>query len=221
LVKFRQFVENWYLSYFSPDAAKKILPYEGPQKRLEVHGDNLANVVQYMKREHKRAFNNILKDIAKKIPGINKIRTKKSPDGRLLLQFNDRGFTDPFYVQQMSDGTIKMFAYLLLLADPTPPPFICIEEPENGLYHKLTEQLASEFREHALKEEGRNSQIFVTTHSPNFVDALTPEETWILEKGEDGFATIRRASDDPVVVAMVEEGNQLGDLWYSDYLDKR
>ena len=65
---------------------------------------------------------------------------------RLLLRFNDRGFEDPFYAQQMSDGTLKLFAYLLLMEDPNPPPFICIEEPENGLYHKLLEVLAAEFR---------------------------------------------------------------------------
>ena len=79
--------------------------------------------------------------------------------------------------------------------------------------------LAAEFRAHATG--GRNApQIFVTTHQPYFVDALTPEETWVLEKGNDGFATIRRASDDPIVNAMVEEGLPLGGLWYSDYLDK-
>ena len=67
----------------------------------------------------------------------------------MLLRFNDKGFQDPFYAQQVSDGTLKVFAYLLLLEDPSPPPFLCIEEPENGLYHKLLETLANEFREHA------------------------------------------------------------------------
>ena len=138
----------------------------------------------------------------------------------MLLRFNDRGFEDPFYSQQVSDGTLKVFAYLLMLEDPQPPPFICIEEPENGLYHKLLELLAEEFRRHAA---GRKNapQIFVTTHQPYFVDALMPEETWVLEKAVDGFATISRASDDAVVQAMVEEGLPLGGLWYSDYLDQR
>jgi predicted ATPase len=152
-------------------------------------------------------------------PSFQRFRTT-SPDGRLLLRFNDRGFEDPFCAQQMSDGTLKIFAYLLLLEDPHPPPFICIEEPENGLYHKLLEVLAEEFRTHATG--GRNApQIFVTTHQPYFVDSLTPEETWVLEKQNDGFATIRRASDDKIVKAMVEEGLPLGSLWYSDYLDMR
>ena len=134
-------MDGWYLSYFTPDAARG-LPLAGPQKHLNIHGDNLGNVVQFMEREHPKQFRAILDSIATKIPGVDRIETDKTPDGRLLLRFNDRGFQDPFYAQQMSDGTLKVFAYLLLLNDPTPPPFLCVEEPENGLYHKLLEVLA-------------------------------------------------------------------------------
>jgi len=219
IAKFRRFLESWYLSYFTPDAARS-LPMAGPQKHLNMHGDNLGNVVQFMEREHKERFQSILNRIASKIPGVEKIDTKKTDDGRLLLRFNDRGFQDPFFAQQMSDGTLKMFAYMLLLEDPDPAPFICIEEPENGLYHKLLETLAAEFRAHATGR--RNApQIFVTTHQPYFVDALKPDETWVLEKGSDGFSTIRRASTDATVQSMVEQGLPLGSLWYSDYLDAR
>jgi predicted ATPase len=108
---------------------------------------------------------------------------------------------------------LLLFAYLLLLSDPTPPPFMCIEEPENGLYHKLLETLAQQFR--AYVTEGKSkSQIFITTHQPYFVDALEPKEVWILEKGNDGFSTIRRASENSVIQGLVEEGLPLGGLWY-------
>ncbi len=217
--KFRDFLKGWYLSYFYPDAARS-LPTAGPQRHLNVHGDNIGNVVQFMEREHKDRFRSILDRIASKIPGIAKIDTKVTDDKRVLLRFNDGAFGDPFFAQQMSDGTLKMFAYLLLLEDPDPPPFICIEEPENGLYHKLLEALAQEFRAHAT---GRKNapQVFVTTHQPYFVDALSPEEVWILEKGLDGFSTIRRASELEIVKNLVAEGLPLGGLWYSDYLDAR
>jgi predicted ATPase len=219
IAKFRRFIEGWYLSYFTPDAARS-LPLAGPQKHLNIHGDNLGNVVQFMEREHPKRFRSILDRIASKIPGIQKISWDKTIDDRLVLRFGDKGFTDPFYAQQMSDGTLKVFAYLLLLEDPTPPPFLCIEEPENGLYHKLLETLAEEFRAHATGGKG-SSQVFITTHQPYFIDALDPDEVWVLEKGEDGFSTIRRASDDRIVKHMVEEGLPLGGLWYSDYLDAR
>lgn len=216
---FRRFIEGWYLSYFTPDAARS-LPLAGPQKHLNIHGDNLGNVVQFMEREHPKRFQTILNRIAEKIPGVNKINTEPTNDGRLLLQFNDQGFQDPFYSQQMSDGTLKMFAYLLLLEDPKPPPFLCIEEPENGLYHKLLESLVKEFREHATGRKG-GSQVFITTHQPYLVDALEPSEVWILKKGPDGFSIIRRASEDETVKNLVAEGLPLGGLWYSDYLDAR
>ena len=216
---FRRFIEGWYLSYFTPDAARS-LPLAGPQQHLNTHGDNLGNVVQFMEREHPQRFKAILKEIAAKIPGIDQIDTERTSDGRLLLRFNDKGFEDPFYAQQVSDGTLKVFAYLLLLKDPSPPPFLCIEEPENGLYHKLLESLANQFREHASGRKG-GSQVFITTHQPYFVDSLDPEEVWILEKGGDGFSTIRRASNDPIVSNMVAEGLPLGGLWYSDYFDAR
>lgn len=219
IASFRQFIEGWYLSYFAPDAARS-LPLAGPQRHLNVRGDNLGNVVQFMEREFPERFQRILNSIAEKVPGIDQIDTERTADGRLLLRFNDRGFDDPFYAQQMSDGTLKVFAYLLMLQDPQPPPFICIEEPENGLYHKLLEVLATEFRSHAAAR-GRNApQVFVTTHQPYFVNALEPNETWVLEKEMDGFSTVRRASDDKMVKAMWDEGLPLGGLWYSDYLDR-
>lgn len=218
IARFRNFMKGWYLSYFTPDAARG-LPPAGPQRHLNVHGDNLGNVVQFMQREHKDRFAAILRRIAERIPGIKRIDTHVTEDKRVLLRFNDSGFTDPFYAQQMSDGTLKIFAYLLLLEDPDPPPFICIEEPENGLYHKLLETLAVEFRAHATGKAGA-PQMFVTTHQPYFVDALAPEEVWILSKAEDGFSRIRRASEIDIVRNMVAEGLPLGSLWYSDYLDQ-
>ena len=95
---------------------------------------------------------------------------------------------------------------------------MCIEEPENGLYHKLLELLAQEFRVHATGQSG-GSQVFITTHQPYFVDALEPKEVWILEKGQNGFAVVRRASEDATTNHLVAEGLPLGGLWYSDYLD--
>lgn len=217
--RFRDFLKGWYLSYFHPDAARSI-PSAGAQRHMNIHGDNIGNVVQYMEREHKARFQTILDRIASKIPGIQSIKTSVTLDKRVLLQFNDGAFADPFYAGQMSDGTLKIFAYLLLMEDPEPPPFICIEEPENGLYHRLLDSLAAELRNHATGKKNA-PQIFVTTHQPYFVDALSPREVWMLEKGADGFAGITRVSDLELVRNLVEEGLPLGSLWYSDYLDAR
>ena len=216
IARFRKFIESWYLSYLSPDSAR-FLPMAGVQKHLNIHGDNLANVVQFMRREHPDKFQKVLSGITKKIPGVANIETEVSQDGRLLLKFQGEGFREPFFAQQMSDGTLKFFTYLLLLEDPEPHSLICIEEPENGLYHKLLELLAKEFRSYA-KSASSSSQVFITTHQPYLVNALKPEEVWILKKQHDGFSAISRVSSNELAKNMYNEELGLGYLWYSDYL---
>ena len=154
IVGLRAYLEGWYLSYFVPEAARQ-LPSAGAQKHLDRTGENLGNFVQFLERTYPDRFFAILTKIGQRIPGLVKITHKRSDDNRLLLQFNEKGYDDPFFQNSMSDGTLKMFAYLLLLEDPEPFPFIGIEEPENGLYHKLLEQLAREFRTHAERSEER------------------------------------------------------------------
>ena len=217
IVDFRIFLQGWYLSYFVPDMARG-LPMSGAQKHLDRTGQNLANYVQYMERSQPKKFQDVLDRTGRKIPGVSKIKTKKSDDGRILLQFNDKGYKDPFYAQDMSDGTLKMFAYLLLLEDPDPAPLIGIEEPENGLHHQLLEPLAKQMKDASRKDNG--PQIIVTTHSPMFVDALTPDDVWILQKDDSGHSSVVRASDIESVMELVAEGIPLGSLWYSDHFGR-
>jgi predicted ATPase len=157
----------------------------------------------------------MLQRLALKVPGLEKIKSAKAQDRRLLLEFHAAGYDQPFFQQDMSDGTLKFLAYLLLMEDPDPAPLIGIEEPENGLHHQLLSLLACEFKEFAQKPRG--PQVLVTTHSPSLVDALAPDEVWILDKGSDGFATICRAADIPGVQAMYDEGIPMGSLWYSNH----
>ncbi len=217
IVAFREFLEGWYLSYFVPELAR-LLPMAGAQKHLNRQGDNLANYVEYMERQHKKRFADVLRQVSKKIPGIRSIKPERSKDNRLLLSFNESGYIDPFYQQDMSDGTLKMLAYLLLLEDPEPPPLVGIEEPENGLHHQLLEPLALEMKHYSERDKG--PQIVVTTHSPYFVDALTPQEVWVIEKGKDGFSTVACAAELPTIKELFDEGIPLGSLWYSNHFGR-
>jgi len=213
IVRLREYIEGWYLSYFVPDAARR-LPPSGAQRWLDREGSNVGNVLQYFQRQYAGQFKSILERLKEAIPGLRQIRPETSKDGRLLLRFDEQGYHDPFYQHSMSDGTLKMLAYAVLLADPEPRPFIGIEEPENGLYVQLVEQLARQLDRHA----SARTQILVTTHSPYFVDALQPQQVWVMEKGDDGHVRVPRASDFKGVNDLVTEGLPLGSLWYSDHL---
>lgn len=217
IVALRTYIEQWYLSYFVPEAAR-TLPAAGAQRWLDRMGSNIGNVLQYYKRQHPAEFGQILKRLAKAIPGLKKITPEISRDKRLLLKFDEQGYADPFFQQSMSDGTLKMLAYAVLLEDPAPRPFIGIEEPENGLYVRLVERLAGQFATRA-QEPGLATQLLVTTHSPYFVDALLPEQVWLIRKDKDGHAHAKRAADSEVIRKMTDEGIPLGSLWYSNHFD--
>lgn len=212
--QFRSFLGGWYLSYFVPELARSQ-PMAGAEPHLNRRGDNLAKYLQFIERQHPANFKKALDWIATKIPGLEEIKSVRAPDGRLLLEFHASGYKKPFYQQDMSDGSLKLLAYMLLIEDPDPAPFIGIEEPENGLHHQLLELLATELQGFALKSRG--PQVLVTTHSPNFVDALTPNEVWVLDKGRDGYSSLTRAADLPGVQALFEEGIPMGSQWYSNH----
>jgi predicted ATPase len=214
IVAFMNFLKSWYLCYFSPDSARQEQA-GAPQPFLNRIGSNINNVAHYMYREDQAGFDKVLADIQSKLRGIRKIEPEKTNDGRFLLRFWEEGFTEPFYHTRMSDGTLKLFAYYLLLHERTPRQLVFIEEPENGLYHQYLTDLASEMRKSV--DTGYQKQLFVTTHSPFFVNALNPEDVWVLVKGSDGFSTIARTSTYQYVKEMHGEQVLLGDLWYSKY----
>ena len=218
--QFKSFIKNWYLSYFTPDAARQISQY-GVEQRINLRGDNIANVARYLERNHRDKFQKILQDISQRIPGIGKIEVhREDTTNNVFLFFTDKGFSKPFTQQQMSDGTLKLFCYMLLLRSPDPAPFICIEEPENGLYYDLLPFLVKEFKTYDETKEDV-SQVFVTTHQPYLVDEFDPNEVWVLEKNKkNGFAKITRADYFPHIKKMNDQGLPLGSLWYSGHMDE-
>jgi len=203
----REFIQGWYLSYLSADNTRGI-PEAGPQERLSETGDNLPNVVQYLKERHPEQLNNILNMLSKRVPRLEKVEAETTIDGRLVLQIKDAPFERPIMAKFASDGTLKMLAYLTVLYDPSPPPLIGIEEPENQLHPRLLAGLAEECRRATAK-----TQLMVTTHSPFFVNGLRPRELWVLYRDERGYTHAEHAVNMPKVSEFIENGALLGDLW--------
>lgn len=209
----RRFISGWYLSYLSADNTRGV-PEAGPQERLSTTGDNLPNVIQYLKEQHEDRLLVILKKLTQRVPRLEKVDAEVMPDGRLLLQVKDAPFEKPVMAKFASDGTLKMLAYLTLLHDPEPPQLIGIEEPENQLHPRLLPELAEECRTAAAA-----SQLMVTTHSPFFVNSLQPAETWVVYRAESGFTKVRRASEITGINEFMNEGAKLGQLWMEGHFD--
>lgn len=207
----RRFITGWYLSYLSADSARGV-PEAGPQERLSQTGDNLPNVIQYLREQHPQQLANILTILARRVPRLESVDAELLADGRLLLQIKDAPFDRPILAKFASDGTLKMMSYLTVLHDPTPPPLIGIEEPENHLHPRLLPELAEECRSASAR-----SQLMVSTHSPFFVNGLRPPEVWILSRNRHGYTQVKRASEIRGVVAFMEHGARLGQLWMEGY----
>ena len=208
----RRFISNWYVSYLSVDDARSQ-PEAGPQERLSKTGDNLANVIQYLKEQHPRQLERVFETLRGRIPRLEKVLSEPMQDGRLVLRIKDAPFSEPVLARFASDGTLKMLAYLLVLLDPNPPSFIGIEEPENFLHPRLLPELAEECR-----GATERSQLLVTTHSPFFLNGLRADEVRALYRDDKGYTQTVRAADVPGIPEFLDEGAALGYLWLEGHL---
>jgi len=211
---FRQLIENWHVSDFHINLARGSKDIAGYAEHLSVSGDNLQLVANSLYESDRDTFKTIIDKMKMRVPGIGSIEPEPTKDGRLLLKFQDGSFKNPFIDKYVSDGTIKMFAYLVLLHDPSPHPLLCIEEPENQLYPKILWELAEEFRDYAI----RGGQVLVSTHSPDFLNAARLEEVFWLVK-QDGYSVVRRARDDNQLAAYMSQGDQMGYLWTEGFFE--
>ena len=209
-IQLRDLIENWQVfDLHIADARKE--PDAETAEHLNSDGGNIALYAQYLREEHEDIFAEIIDDMERCVPGTSNVDAVEPGDGRIALGFRDQAFEKGFPARAVSDGTMRMFAYLALLKDPNPPPLLCIEGPENQLYPTLLSALAEEFAAHAKRREGKG-QVFVATHSPDFLNHVPLESIYWLEK-RDGFSKLRRASDDSQLAALVNEGDRPGSLW--------
>jgi predicted ATPase len=204
---FRTMIENWHISDFHVSDARPSQE-EGLAEHLSTRGDNLPLVANFLYENHPDRFERVLDAMKRRVPGVSVVEPRQTEDGRLVLRFQDGSFKDPFIARYVSDGTIKMFAYLVLLNDPRPYPLLAVEEPENQLYPELLPELAEEFRDYAR----RGGQVFISTHSPDFLNALTLDEIFCLRK-EKGFTSITRASASENLQSLYAAGDLPGYLW--------
>lgn len=209
----RRFITSWYLSYLSADSTRTT-PEAGPQERLSQSGDNLPNVIQYLKEQHADRLDAILSILARRVPRLERVTAEPMQDGRLLLEIKDAPFERPVLAKYASDGTLKLLAYLTVLYDPTPPQLIGIEEPENFLHPKLLPELAEECR-----NASSATQLLVTSHSPFFVSSLRPAELRVLYRDEAGYTQAVRVADMPRAVRMFDAGGKLGHLWMEGFFE--
>lgn len=181
---------------------------------LSPSGENLALVLYNLVQENfefEESVNEMVKDI---LPRTRRLRAVTSGRLSLTVEWYVEGCTEPFFLSEMSDGTVRMLCWAVILHSPKLPSLIVIDEPEVGI-HPAWMRILAEW----IKRAARGTQIIVSTHSPDLLDYFTDQ----LDSGGfiyafqpdsenlSHFTPSRLAHDS--VSSWLEEGWQLGDLY--------
>jgi predicted ATPase len=176
-----------------------------PKDLLQDRGDNLATVLTEM---HRNGSDSRIKDyLGRLCESFKDVRTGLDAS-TVQTYVLEEGLLEPTPAVRLSDGTLKYLCLMSIFFNPKPPPLVCIEEPELGL-HPDALQLVAE----ALIEASAHTQLIVTTHSADLVDALSavPEDVVVCERDFDGGTQFRRL--EPKRLKAWLQRYRLGELW--------
>lgn len=174
-----------------------------PNDMLEPDGSNLGLVLNRLRRDP-AVKQRLLKALQALYSGIDDYDVQIE-GGTVQVFFHEGRFNIP--ATRLSDGTLRYLCLLAILCHPSPPPLVCIEEPELGLHPDVLPALAE-----LLKEASERTQIIITTHSDVLVDAMTdcPEAVLVAEKTDSGSILTRL---DATKLKPWLEKYRLGQLW--------
>ncbi|HEY3329051.1 MAG TPA: AAA family ATPase [Capsulimonadaceae bacterium] len=176
-----------------------------PDSALAEDYSNLAHVLHDIDNRP-GGLNTINEHLSEFYEGAIRV-TVRVLGGALLLNIEEEGLTQTIPAYRLSDGTLRYLCLLAILLHPSPPPLICIEEPEVGLHPDMISSLAS-----LLHDAATRTQVIVTTHSDLLVSAFsdTPEVVLVCDRTVEGTQVKRLDSDE---LKTWLKDYSLGEVW--------
>jgi predicted ATPase len=209
LVLFRNFVEGWSFFNISPSVARQPCK-EVPELALGEAGEYLAAILHKLEKQNGGAgsLEQIVSGLRGAVPGFKNVRTKAlEVEGKWTFQVVEDRIRGAINPRSVSDGTIRLLAMMVIAHwSARRSTLLAIEEPENGLHPHLSRQIVE-----LLRTASETRQVLVTTHNPNFLDELEPEEVILCDK-EEGFTVVRHASEIAEIKSF-RKHFRLGELW--------
>jgi len=174
-------------------------------------GENLALVLHNLINdsiEFEEEINRAAKAIR---PDSQKIRTALTGLLSLTVQWKISGIPEPFRLDELSDGTVRMLCWATILRSHKLPSLLVIEEPEVGIHPAWLKVLAE-----WIKLAAERTQVIITTHSPDLLDCFTDrlENVYVFnqKQGDPHHFVIDKLSRDRFQ-SLLDEGWELGDVY--------
>ena len=197
-----QMLRDWTFGRYT--APRQTQPADLPEDRLLPDCRNLALILNSI--EHNQAPVELTKLLKRFFPRFEHMSTKVS-GGRIQFYLHEAGFSAPVPATRLSDGTIRFVALLATLLTPSPPPLICVDEPELGLHPDALSLVAD-----LMVRASERTQLIVATHSDALVSALSDKPDTVVACERSGAGTTLRRLDSARLAHWLED-YALGDLW--------
>jgi predicted ATPase len=208
--QFKLYLNKFFVAnYLSSNAAAL-----SPPKFKVAPGGNLGLDLKRIKDKHSAEYEGILDVIARRLPGVEKIKYELSEVGRPMLTFNMTGLETALYPAQLGEGTLRLLSHLTLFEDPIPTPLMGIEDPAAFMGYSQIVAFV-ELIQHHIRELG-GTQFFATTTSNILIDQMDPTEVWFLSRNDNGSIQASRGLDELQFLNV--DLNSVGPYWYSQYL---
>ncbi len=169
-------------------------PVRLPQQMREAflpgkNGEDLVTCLYWMREASPDRFETIEDTLRVAFPTFDRLNFPPVASGLLALTWKEKDVKLPFYLHQLSEGTLRFLWLITLLYSPGLTEVILLDEPEVSLHPELLSVLAD-----CLREASHRTQLIVATHADRLVRFLRPEEVVTFEL-ENAIATVTRAED--------------------------
>jgi predicted ATPase len=177
------FYKAWELN-LAPQSPIRLPQSMRPATLPGSKGEDLVSCLYYLRETDPNRFEIIEDTLAVAFPDFERLSFPPVAAGTLAMTWKERNFSDPFYMHQLSEGTLRFLWLITLLQSRDLTAVTLIDEPEVSLHPELLQLLAD-----AMREASQRTQLIVATHSDRLIRFLKPHEVLVCNT-EDGLTTL-------------------------------
>jgi predicted ATPase len=149
------------------------------------NGEDLVSCLFYLRETQRARFESIEDSLRVAFPRFDRLDFPPVAAGTLALAWRETGFSQPLYMHQLSEGTLRFLWLATLLQSPGLTALTLLDEPEVSLHPELLNLLAE-----LLREASTRTQLIVATHSDQLIRFLQPKEIVVMDSTDEGMSRL-------------------------------